>query len=117
MLTTTRRDNCSAAFKVVGEIFLCVMNCLLENVVLNAVMFFGFFRVIPAVCRSDEIQFVIAELFISTSASRPAVQHIFSRFAVRGAVSWIYYHKIYALPLNFVREVLRFGLSQREFPA
>ncbi|MBR2775293.1 MAG: hypothetical protein IKD73_09940 [Selenomonadaceae bacterium] len=43
-------------------------------------MFFGLLSVVPTVCRADQIQIVIAELFISTSASRPAVQHIFSRF-------------------------------------
>ena len=56
-----------------------VVNRLLENVVLNAVVFFGFFRVVPAVGCADEIQIVIDGLFIPPSASRPAVQHIFSR--------------------------------------
>ena len=39
----------------VEEIFLHVVNRLLENVVLNAVVFFGFFRVVPAVCCADEV--------------------------------------------------------------
>ena len=88
-------------------IFFVARNRSAENVVFNAVVFFGLLRVVPAVGRADKIQNVIAELFISTSASRPAVQHIFSRVAVRGAVSWADYHTAYALRLNFVREVLR----------
>ena len=53
---------------------------LLEfRVVLDAVFFFGLFRIVPAVGGADQIQDVIDGLFIPPSASRPAVQHIFSR--------------------------------------
>ena len=65
----------------------------------NAIVFFGLFGVVPAFNRTDEIQNVIDGLFIPPSASRPAVQHIYSRVAVRGAVSWIRYFRIYALRL------------------
>ena len=78
----------------------------------NAVFFLRLLGIVPAVGRADQIHFVIDGLFIPPSASRPAVRHIFSRVAVRGTVSWVYYSKTYALPLNFVHEVLRFGLSQ-----
>ena len=67
---------------------------------LNPIVFLGFFCVVPAVGRADEIQNVIDGLFIPSSASRPAVQHIFSRVAVRGAVSWADYFAAYALPLT-----------------
>ena len=81
------------------EVFVKLIS-LVENVVLNSVVLFGFFSVIPAVGCPDEIQFVIAELFISTSASRLAVRHIFSR-VLRGAVSWQDYFTCYALRLAF----------------
>jgi len=54
-------------------------NFSVVQIVFNAVVFFGDFRVVPAVGRADEIQFVIVRLFIRTSASRLAVRHIFSR--------------------------------------
>ncbi len=65
---------------IAGILRLCRKNFSVVNVVFNAVMLFRFLRVVPTVGRSYEIQFVIAKLFILTSASRPAVQHIFSRF-------------------------------------
>ena len=64
-----------------------MVNRSLEDVVLNAVVFFGFFRVVPAVGCADEVQIVIAELFISTSSRRREVQHIFSRVAASVARS------------------------------
>ena len=62
------------------------------QVMFNAVVFFGDFGVVPAGCSADEIQNVIVELFISTSASRLAVQHNYSRSAVawRGLVAILF---------------------------
>ena len=76
------------------------------RIVFDAVFFLGLFGVVPAVDCSDQIQDVIDGLFIPSSASRPAVQHIFSRvLPLRGAVSWRHYFGRYALPLtnHFIR--------------
>ena len=52
---------------------------LVSYVVFNTVALLGLLSVVPAVERADEIQNVIDGLFIPSSASRPAVRHIFSR--------------------------------------
>ena len=70
-------------------------------------MFFGFFRVIPAICRSDEIQICYRRAFYLDFCKSPCSSaYLFTLSAVRGAVSWADYHTAYALRLNFVREVL-----------
>ncbi|MBR1806969.1 MAG: hypothetical protein IJ774_11385, partial [Selenomonadaceae bacterium] len=59
---------------------------------LDAVVFFGLFGVVPAVDCSDQIQDVIDGLFIPPSSRRREVQHIFSRVTVawRGLVATLF---------------------------
>ncbi len=90
---------------------LKIFHELNPRIVFNAVVFFGLFAVVPTVKRADEIQFCYRRAFYPAFCKSPCSSaYLFTRIAVRGAVSWVYYFKTYALPLTVAS--LRFGLSQ-----
>lgn len=83
---------------------------LVKDVMLNSVVFFRFFSVIPTVCRSDQIQFCYRRAFYLDFCKSPCSSaYLFTLLAVRGAVSWADYFTAYALRLAnaFTSDCLR----------